>query len=233
MSRCDTCFSPAPVGRLHHPRGERLIRHCHAHPFAAVVLRGRYEEAGDQGRHVVEAGAVLIHSAFESHLNCFGAQGAEVLLLPLVHSHLGSREIYGRHTDPDLLARIAERDPFEATALLMEGFRATKRSHEDWPDLLAAALRDEPNVSLGEWARSMSLRAETVSRGFKATYGVSPASYRATARARAALASIQRAEQSLVEVAAHEGFADQAHMTRAVAQLTGHAPSYWRRRTAA
>ena len=226
------CFAPAPVGRLHHPHGERLTRHCHAHPFAAVVLSGHYEEAGDRGRHAVAAGDVLIHSAFESHLNCFGAHGAEVLLLPWAGSQFGSRDAYGRHVDPDLLARIAERDPFEAAGLLAEGFRVTSGSRNDWPDILAAALRDEPNVPLGDWARSMGLRAETVSRGFKAAYGVSPANYRATARARAALASIQRAEQSLAEVAATVGFADQAHMTRAVAQLTGRAPGYWRRTAA-
>jgi AraC-like DNA-binding protein len=229
MSHEHCCFAPAPFGRLRHPRGERLIRHCHAHPFAAVVLSGHYEEAGDQGRHTVTAGDVLIHTAFEAHLNQFGGTGAEVLLLPLATPPLSSQAVYGRHADPDSLARLAERDPAEAAALLTEGFRATAPSKEDWPDILAARLRQEPNLALGEWAASMSLRAETLSRGFKAAYGVTPAAYRATARARAAFAAIQRAPVSLAEVAANAGFADQAHMTRAVQQLTGHAPGYWRR----
>jgi AraC-like DNA-binding protein len=229
MSHEHCCFAPAPFGRLHHPRGERLTRHCHAQPFAAVVLSGRYEEAGDQGRHAVAPGDVLIHTAFEAHLNRFGGMGADVLLLPLPVGQSGPQSVYGVHADPDLLARVAERDPVEATALLMEGFRGTPPSREDWPDILAARLRREPHLSLGEWARSMALRAETVSRGFKAAYGVSPAAYRATARARAAYAAIQVAHASLAEVAANEGFADQAHMTRAVRQLTGRSPGYWRR----
>lgn len=230
MSQTHCCFAPAPIGRLHHPAAECLSRHCHPYPYAAVILSGHYEEAGDQGRHVVAPGDVLIHSAFEAHLNRFGLSGAEVLSLPLTPAQLASHPVQGRYADPDFLTRIAERDPLEAAAFLMEGFQAMPRSRDDWPDLLATALRNEPNVSLGEWAQTMGLRAETVSRGFKTAYGITPASYRATARARAAFASIQRAHHSLAEVAANEGFADQAHMTRAIHQLTGRAPGYWRRR---
>jgi len=226
MSSTHPCFLPAPYGRLRHSRGEQLTRHCHAQPYAAIVLSGGYQEAGDRGRHKVVAGDVLIHSAFESHLNRFGAMGAEVLLIP---APVTNSAVLARLSDPDRLARVAEHDPLEAAALLAEELRPAPLAQQDWPDLLAALLRDKPNLSLADWARSMNLRPETVSRGFKAAYGVTPAGYRGTARARAAFESIRRKQLSLAEIASDIGFADQAHMTRAVAQLTGHAPGHWRR----
>ena len=95
--------------------------------------------------------------------------------------------------------------------------------------ILASALRFVSSLSFDSCARSLHLRPETVSRGFKAVYGVTPAAYRLTARARAAFASIQRGELSLADIALSTGFADQAHMTRAVVALTGRAPGFWRR----
>jgi AraC-like DNA-binding protein len=234
MSTTHHCFSPAPFGRLSHPRRESLLWHVHAKPYAAVVLSGAYLEAGDQGRHAVTAGDVLIHSAFEAHLNRFGLHGAEVLSLPLpanASELMRARDLapLGHHADLDLLVRVAQRDATEAAGLLIESFRASARAQNDWPDLLAATLRVDASLSLDAWARSMQLRPETVSRGFKAAYGVTPAAYRSTARARAAFASIQRNKLSLADIALSTGFADQAHMTRAIVALTGRAPGYWRR----
>ena len=50
-------------------RGAVLPRHRHDAPYAAVVLEGGYEEAGDGGRFRVRAGDVLIHGAFSAHLD--------------------------------------------------------------------------------------------------------------------------------------------------------------------
>jgi AraC-like DNA-binding protein len=67
-----------------------------------------------------------------------------------------------------------------------------------------------------------------VSRGFAKVYGTTAASFRAEIRSRFALRQIIRTGVSLVEIAAYVGFADQAHMTRAVRALTGATPTYWR-----
>jgi len=69
---------------------------------------------------------------------------------------------------------------------------------------------------------------ETLSRGFAKVYGTTAATFRAEIRARRALGQIIRTGISLVEIAAAVGFADQAHMTRAVRALTGATPTYWR-----
>lgn len=49
--------------RMYHTPPDVLPRHQHAGGFAAVVLRGRYAEAGDTGCHRVTAGDVLIRAA--------------------------------------------------------------------------------------------------------------------------------------------------------------------------
>ena len=223
-----TCpvFAPTPFGRLLHARSEKLARHCHSHPFAAVVLSGRYLEAGDQGRRTVASGEVLIHGPYESHLDRFSPEGAEVLIVPIAaHGQLAP---FGRHPDPDLVAREAEKDLAAAAALLLERFEPVANCAGDWPDMLASLLRERSAAPLTQWAHTMQLRPETVSRGFKAAYGVSPSAYRANARARAALARIFSSAESFAGIAAALDFADQAHLSRSIVRLTGHPPSFWR-----
>jgi len=54
-----------------------LARHVHAGSYAALVLSGRYEEAGDHGRFQVQVGDVVFHGRFEAHLNRFPAAGVD------------------------------------------------------------------------------------------------------------------------------------------------------------
>lgn len=205
----------------------RIGRHRHRHPYVAIVLSGAYLEAGDCGRRRVSAGDVLVHEPFETHLNEIGARGAEVLNLPLP---TGVRlPASARVRDPDLLVRLCERDPRDAAEALADTVSEGPAPLEDWPDLLAAACREPGTVRLGEWAHRHGLAAATVSRGFARVYGVSPARYRIEARSRRAWLAITGSSDSLASIAAESGFADQAHMTRSVARVTGRAPGGWRR----
>jgi len=207
-------FAKAPIGRQQHGARQKLERHCHDDAFATVVLRGSYLEAGDEGRRTIEAGDVLIHRAYESHLDCFSSRGAEVLILPIATE--AALPLYGQVTDPDELVRMAEGSPVDAWHRLADTLRACERRHLDWPDRLAEQLRDQPALPLRQWAEEMDLRAETVSRGFQLAYGSSPKAFRASARARAAFGHIRHSRQSLADIAAALGFADQAHMSRAI-----------------
>jgi AraC-like DNA-binding protein len=60
-------------------------------------------------------------------------------------------------------------------------------------------------------------------------YGVNSAQYRSEARARQAWRRIVSSDAPLAHIAVDCGFADQAHMTRSVGQLTGRSPAAWRR----
>lgn len=202
-----------------------LPRHRHAEGYVAVVLAGDYEEAGDAGRRRLGEGDVVVHRAFEAHLNRTPGAGAVVLNLPLPAEAL---EGFGRVDDVAGLVRLAARDPREASAALAEAFAPAAAPPADWPDLLAAALVGDQVPHLGYWARSMGLSAAHVSRGFARVFGVSPKRYRLEARTRAALADLAGAP-SLAAVAAQHGFADQAHMTRSVRAVTGLPPGAWRR----
>lgn len=217
---------------MRHEAGQHLPRHCHREGFAAVVLQGGYLEAGDQGRRAVTAGDVLLHRPFESHLDRFTPRGAEVLILPLRTAKdpgLDDWRPFATVADPDAIARLAERDPVAAADQLARTLAPAAGDAADWPDLLAQALRERPATALADWARDAGLRPESVSRGFRLAYGTTPAAYRATARARAAWFAVVASDQPLAGIAVDAGFADQAHMTRAVRQLTGHTPGRWRR----
>lgn len=204
-----------------HAAGERLPRHRHAEGYIAVVLAGGFEEAGDDGRFTARAGAVVVHGLYEAHQDRFETWGARVLNLPAID---GLKPGTGHIADPDAVARLAERDPLAAAELVRESFAATASRAADWPDLLAEALRTDPDLALTGWAHAMRLDPASVSRGFARAYGVSPKRFRLEARARRAVLALRGWRGSLAAFAADHGFADQAHLTRSVVALTGQTP---------
>lgn len=208
-------------------RTSSLERHVHAEPYAALVLSGGYEEAGDNGRFQVKAGNVVFHDRFEAHLNRFFQKGVIVLNLRLI---LGNRYSVGVASvpDPDLVARVAERSRRAAADLLLSTATKCTNQPTDWPDELAAKLKQCPSLMLFEWGEDNGLAPWTISRGFSQVFGVSPEAFRARLRAQRALKAIQETQLPLAVIAAELGFADQAHMTRSVNQLTGIAPQAWR-----
>lgn len=205
----------------------RLERHRHGIGYAAVVVAGSYVEAGDSGRFRLGAGSVVFHRAFEAHADQFGTAGADVLNLPLPIDAPDVPVAVLR--DLDAVVRTAERDRLAASRLLSASCVAATDGPGDWPDLLAAALREDPSLRLTQWAEAAGLTLETVARGFKRAYGVSPKRYRADARALRAWRTIPGSSLPLAQLALNLGFADQAHMTRDVAALTGRTPASLRR----
>ncbi|MGB6387237.1 MAG: AraC family transcriptional regulator [Terriglobales bacterium] len=208
-------------------RTSALGRHVHEEGYAALVLSGRYEEAGDRGRFQVKAGDAVFHEQFEAHLDRFSETGAVVLNLRLPFGRSYASGI-AKVSDPDSIARVAERSCRDALALLFSVAASRTQQPADWPDVLAGALMQNPSLKLSQWGEKNGIAPWAVSRGFALVFGVSPEAFRARIRARHALKSIQDTQAPLASIAAELGFSDQSHMTRSVKQLTGIGPQAWR-----
>jgi AraC-like DNA-binding protein len=207
-----------------HAAGERLGRHRHVHPYAALVLQGGYLEAGDCGRFTVEAGHVILHGPFESHQDVFTIRGAVVLNLP-VSCDAGA---LARIEDPDVIVRLAERDRVAAGKSLLEGLVIQASRCADWPDQLCQRIIRDPDVDLGEWARQFGLTPQSLSRGFRKAYGMTPKRFRAEQRALRALRALPNWQGSCASLAVELGFADQAHMIKAIRSIAGRPPKGFR-----
>ena len=215
------CISGTPFGRLRHAGCERLHRHQHNAGFAAIVLAGSYLEAGDRGRIPVGPGDVIFHEPFEAHLDDVGTAGAQVLVLPWNQQ---ASSPLGTVADPDEIMLLAERDLPAAVRLLKMTVRPRPIPIHDWPDRLAAHLRHDSSAALERWAMDAGLRPETVSRGFRRAFGITPARFRERCRTLNALVCLS-SSQPLAEIAAACGFSDQAHLTRSVRNVTGATPT--------
>ena len=209
-------------------RSRILERHSHDRAYAAIVISGGYEEAGDHGRFTVQAGDVVLHERFEAHINRFPDSGAVVFNLALPGEATFSP---GRGTvaDADLIVRLAEKSHSRAAQFLLSEIAQQESKHTDWPDELASALMANPSLSLSQWSESKGLTPWGVSRGFMQVFGLSPSAFRVRTRSRQAWKAIQADQAPLAAIAWDLGFADQPHMTRSVKQLTGMGPQACRK----
>jgi AraC-like DNA-binding protein len=158
-----------------------------------------------------------------------GPKGARILNLPL---HAAPNYAHGRVSDPDYVVRLAQRDVTAATASLIEQLTPLKVQSTDWPQMLATDLSADQTLRLSDWAVRHGLARETLARGFRQVFGITPAAFRAEARAHAAWRDVAQEDLPLAQIAGQAGFADQSHMTRAIVSLTGCPPVKWRRRGA-
>ena len=204
-----------------------LARHRHPESYLAIIISGGYEEVGDRGRYRVRAGDVLVHSAFEAHLNRYDRYGSEVLTLA-VPARRDNDSALRRLPDPDYIVRLAERDKKEALAAAYAAMKPIAATTLDWPDQLISDIQRNPNLCLRHWAMKHELTDSAVSRGFKKLFGLTPSAYRAELKSRRAWELITTTRESLVAVAAGAGFCDQAHMTHNVRKVTGRTPGSWR-----
>lgn len=204
-----------------------MHRHMHGRAYAALVVAGGYEEAGDAGRFEAGTGDIVLHERFEAHLDRIFSSGAVVINIALPDD---ARFLPGpaRTADPDSIVRIAEKSEGEAALLLLRTIEMKVQESRDWPDELAVELTRNPALNLTLWSTIKDIAPWTLSREFSRVFGISPSAFRACARARRAWKAIRTTREPLAGLAARLGFADQAHMTRSVKHLTGRPPQAWR-----
>src|ERR1039457_4331590 len=134
-------------------RSAVLSRHIHEEAYAAVVLSGAYEEAGDQGRFQVEAGDVVLHDCFEAHLDRFSSSGAVVLNLRLPPRYSFTPGI-AKIADVDILVHTAEISEAEAADLLLSMVQGRTPESAAGPDGRAAPLTKNQPLPLSFWAQA-------------------------------------------------------------------------------
>jgi AraC-like DNA-binding protein len=198
-----------------------LYRHRHAQSYLAFVMQGAYGEFGDRGSWRIEEGMIVAHSSLESHRNVIGHAGATIvnidtpfmLALPAVFlmSDFDEALRHARHRD---FVGFLARNPV----------KPVPRIEADWQDILAKRLRGTEPCRLAEWASDNNLAAATVSRGFRAKFGISPERYRVEVRAARAVSLLAETRMSSVDIADASGFSDQSHMCRDIKQLYGVTP---------
>src|ERR1700735_4522857 len=214
----------AQVGVETFPRGSAPARHRHLESYASVVLAGTFVEAGFGGRMEVAPGDVLSHGRFDCHANrssCWRA--VQILRLPWMDEWA---EGHFRISDPDLVARLAERDPRESMVALAENLSVAKATRQHWTGTLASALQSTPSLSLRRWAAEAGMRPEALSRGFHREFGALAKPFLLEGRARRAVLEILRSPRSLTTIAHDIGFSDLAHLSRSVRSLTGYPPRH-------
>ena len=206
--------------------GRMFARHHHLGGYAALIVSGACDEAGDRGRYRASAGDVLVHSPFEAHQDRIGTAGAKIINFVL--EDLPS-EPFGFVRDPDRIIRTYERDTSEAAEMLRAHFTPHVWDGGDWPDLLAEEISRVEPMRLDRWAELHRLNPSSLSRGFRLAYGITPKRYRFEQMVSRAARRTRSTLDGLSTIAAETGFADQAHMTRAMAQLFGVTPRRLRR----
>ena len=115
-------FNPVFYGRQRRRGLTVLARHRHESSYAALVISGGYEEAGDRGRQRVRAGDVVIHGAFEAHLNRYDMDGAEVVNIPLP-AWIEPTVPRVNVPDADVAIRLAGKSAPDAASYLLEHMR--------------------------------------------------------------------------------------------------------------
>jgi AraC-like DNA-binding protein len=142
--------------------------------------------------------------------------------VPRIRAHVA--DLLDRRTTVALESAIALAPSIDAKLKVFASWieaRLTAPRQQSWPALRAARaalhLLREPAVAIEELARAAAVSRRQLERHFAHWFGTSPRHLAQVAR---------RAQQgaSLADIAAHTGFADQAHMTRVVRQLTGLTP---------
>lgn len=205
----------------------RLPRHAHRSGYAAIVLSGAYWESGDNGRTQAGPGSVIIHDPFNAHANDVGQKDVVIVNVDLTWRQALSLSS-GVVADPEAILRAAPNA--NALVALLCQHTIVQPDACDLVDRLARDLRTCDVGEIGAWARAHGVSTRTLLRQFRLAYDVTPAQYRWRSRARRAWRGlIAEPKTSLCELALATGFADQAHMSRAVRQLTGHPPRTWRR----
>jgi AraC-like DNA-binding protein len=202
------CMSPGQEQRYDHPHGHG--DDCTALFFERDLIASIW--GGDPG---LPAGPLPISPSVDLEHR---------LLLAAARRGADPHDLFERAIA--LVARALEQVDCSRVAA---GRPATARARAALADAAREALAAEPDRSLSDLARALSVSPHHLSRVFCAATGHTVSRHRLRLRVRAALDRLAGGENDLARIAADAGFADQSHLSRVLRQETGHTPAALRR----
>ena len=216
----------------HYAPGEECRPHRHDWAQVSLLLAGGYVEDSDQGRARADGPGLSAKPGRFEHENRFGGAGALILSLNL-EAVAPEQYFLARPAaaGPDTLRRMAagETGMIGLAGTLPGTPFAPAVASGPWLNHAHDRLLAEPGLSIAALARSFGLHPVRFARLFREAFAQSPSAARQNRRAAHAIDRIVRGATPLAEIAAAEGFADQAHLSRAVSQATGWSPGRLRR----
>lgn len=222
----------------HYAPGEECQPHQHDRAQLSLLLVGGYEEDSDQGRTRADGPSVSGKPGRFEHQNRFCDAGALILALNVDAAAALDRYFVaprpGSAAGGEALRRLAE-DGAEIVALAdaARSRPADASTPRPWLTQAHARLLAEPRLGVAALARSFGMHPVHFARLFREAFDQSPTALRQNRRAARAVGRLIRTSTPLAEIAVAEGFADQAHLGRAVSEATGWSPGRLRRLFAA
>ncbi|WP_426701897.1 helix-turn-helix transcriptional regulator [Rhodanobacter sp. Col0626] len=228
-----------------------LPMHEHDDAYLCLVAAGSYTQQCAGRDSECRSGMLLVHPQGLRHANRFSRQGARCLSI-FLSAELGASDGVNHLLEdnrqlrlPDsarLLARIeselAATDDAAALALqsaVLELLAHACRHGEGeqrpgWLVRVIERLHDDPraSVSLSELAALAHVHPSHLARRFQQAQGVSVGEYQRRLRIAMARKALARGTQSIAEVAAEAGFADQSHFARVFKRVVGRSPRDFR-----
>ncbi|REK12047.1 MAG: AraC family transcriptional regulator [Planctomycetota bacterium] len=236
---------PLRVRHVRYRAGAVQSRHRHREGTLSLVLAGQIEETSTAETHRAAAGSFAVKPAGAWHANHYGPRGALVAQLMSRDSESfwsGLPWQYGWREAPTFARAVlslfsgASASATALEAALWTEFDAALPPESElrptppvWWDDAVDLLNVEAGVSVAAVARRVGVHPVHLARVCRKQFGCSVRAYLRTRRVLAAWRACEREEASLAAIAARSGFADQAHMTRAFAQVLGISPGRLRK----
>lgn len=249
-----TRFGPFAVTRSRYRAAAVLPRHYHDVPYLYVMLVGGIRERAQLRDNSCTRGWLVFNEVGEAHqdqvFEC-GAEGLNIEIsadwlpalrdvaqvrVPVQYQHagpavtaIGALELALRAPDP-----LQSLGVEEAICSLIETVCTPARSRGRAGAWLSQAEewirgRRGCNLCLGDVARAAGVHPAHLCREFRRVYGCTLTQYASRLRADWALNELIHSDAPLAEVAGRAGYADQAHLTRAIRDYFGTTPGKLRR----
>lgn len=222
----------------HYAPGEECRPHRHDHAQISLLLAGGYVEESEEGCARADGPSLCRKPGGFEHQNRFGDAGALILSLNLEATPAPDRYFVARGPE-GLTGQSLRRFASDGTALAALAMSVPVEkplgaaSPSPWLTAAHSRLLAESRLNIGALAQTFGLHPVRFARLFREAFAQSPTAARQNRRAAQALDRLLRTRTPLAEIAAAEGFADQAHFSRVICQTTGWSPGRLRRLFAA